>query len=88
MSDKKEIRIEDSKDVRNVLIQVDMKRGKTTVFSGFSPWENLALILEGLGVTAQMCIEEGIKREKVYQAIKDYIVKVLDEYKILKGIKD
>lgn len=87
MSDETKVIVKDSKDLQNILIQIDLKKGRTTVISGFSPWENLALIMEGLGVTAQMCIEEGIPREKVYQVIQDYIIKIIDDYKIIKGVK-
>ncbi|MBM3284190.1 hypothetical protein FJY90_08210 [Candidatus Gottesmanbacteria bacterium] len=87
MSDETKIIVKDSEDLQNILIQVDLKEGKTTVISGFSPWENLALIIEGLGVTAQMCIKEGIPKGKVYQAIKDYIMKIIDDYKIIKEAK-
>ena len=74
--------IKDSKEQRNIVISVDLKKGTTTVFSGFSAWENLALIMEGLAVTAQKCIEEGMERKRVYDAIKEYLIKVLDSYKI------
>lgn len=88
MSDETKVIVKDSTDLQNILIQIDLKKGKTTVISNFSPWENLALIMEGLGVTAQMCIEEGIPREKVYQVIQDYIIQILDDYKIIKGVKE
>ena len=88
MSDEKQVIVKDSEDIQNILIQIDLKNGRTSVISGFSPWENLALIMEGLGVTAQMCIEEGIQRKKVYQAIKEYIMKIADDYKIIRGTKE
>ncbi|MEK7517827.1 MAG: hypothetical protein AAB583_04720 [Patescibacteria group bacterium] len=73
--------LKDSEDVRNIVVKVDIKGNKTTVFSGFSPWENLALLLEALGATVQKCIKDGINKKKVYNAIKDYMVKVLSSYK-------
>ena len=73
--------LKDSENVRNIVVKVDLKENKTTVFSGFSPWENLALLLEALGATAQKCIKDGIDRKRVYDAIKEYMVKVLSSYK-------
>ena len=49
--------LKDSENVRNIVVRVDLEENKTTVFSGFSPWENLALLLEALGTTAQKCIK-------------------------------
>jgi len=72
--------LKDSENVRNIVVRVDIEENKTTVFSGFSPWENLALLLEALGATAQKCIKDGINRKKVYGAIKDYVVKALSSY--------
>lgn len=82
MSKEMPVVIKDSKEQRNIVISVDLKKGTTTVFSGFSAWENLALIMEGLAVTTQKCIEEGMEKKEVYSAIKDYLMKVLDVYKI------
>jgi len=77
MKDLKKIVIKDSKNIRNIFIQIDLKNKTTSILSSFSAWENLALIMEALGVTAKKCIREGIDQKKVYQAIKEYIVKVL-----------
>lgn len=74
--------LKDSKKVRNIIIQVNLKNSSTTVFSGFTAWENLALIMEGLGVTAEKCIDEGIDQKEVYKAIQDYLIKVLTSYKL------
>lgn len=79
------VTFKDSKDVRNVIIQVDFKNKRTSVFSGFSPWDNLAYIMEGLAVTAEQCIKEGIPRKKVYQEMKEYLVKALSDYQVVKG---
>ena len=74
--------IKDDDNTRNIIVQVNLKKNTTTVFSGFSTWENLALLLEALAVTAEQCIHEGIARKKVYDAIKEYIMQVLPSYKI------
>lgn len=80
--DKPIVIIRDSKDQRNIVISINLKQGTTTVFSGFSAWENLALLLEALAVTAEKCTQEGIEKDKVYGAIKDYLIKVFGNYKI------
>lgn len=75
--------IKDTKDIKNIFIQVNLKNSSTSVFSQFSAWENLALIMEALGVTAEKCLCEGIGKKKVYEEIKSYLVKVLSSYKII-----
>ena len=80
MKNKIPIILEDSENVKNIIIQVNSKNNSTSVFSGFSAWENIALILEGLGATVQECIRLGIPRKKVYAAVKKYILKVLPTY--------
>ena len=80
MKKKSTIILNDSGKIRNIVIQVNLKDNSTTVFSSFSAWENLALILEGLGVTAQECIKEGISKRKVYDQVRKYIIEVLISY--------
>lgn len=53
------------------------------MLSSFTPWENPALIMEALGVTAQKCLDEGLDRKQVYEAIEGYLKKALDGYKLL-----
>jgi len=80
MKKKPTVILEDSEKIRNIVIQVNLEANSTTVFSSFSAWENLALILEGLGVTAQKCIKEGMSRRKVYEQVKKYMIEVLSSY--------
>lgn len=77
---KTKIVLEDDKNVKNIVIQVHLKNNYTTVFSGFSSWENLAFIMEGLGATVQECVRSGISKKKVYDQVKKYIVEVLNNY--------
>ena len=81
MKKEKPLVLRDSKDVKNIVVQVDTKRNQTIVISNFTPWENLALILEGLGVTVQKCVRDGIAEKKVHEVINNYLLKVLASYK-------
>ena len=72
--------IKDSDKLRNILIQVNMKKNTATVLSNFSAWENLAYILEGLGATAQECIREGRSKGEVKEAIDSYLKEVIKTY--------
>lgn len=74
--------LKDDEQTKNIIIQVDFKNHRTSVLSNFSAWENLALIMEGLGVTAEKCIQEGMSKKEVYDEIKNYIMQVLVDYKI------
>ncbi len=85
---KKEVILEDDKQTKHVVIRVNLKNNTTSVFSSFSAWKNLALIMEALAVTVQKCIQEGISRKKVYSTIKDYLTKILGNYEILKSSKE
>lgn len=79
--------IEDSENAKNIFIKVNLKNNTTRVFSNFSSWENLAFIMEGLSVTAQKCIQEGMNKKQVYGAIKNYLMQVLGNYEIAKTSK-
>jgi len=74
--------IEDTNEINNIFIQVDLKKSTTSVFSNFSTWENLAIIMEALAVTAKKCIQEGIGKKQVYGSIRTYLMKILDSYTI------
>lgn len=75
--------IQDSDEVQNIFIQMNLKKGTAMVLSNFSAWDNLAYLMEALGVTAAQCISEGIPKLKVYDAIKSYMMNMLGEYKII-----
>lgn len=78
----KPITIKDDENVKNIFIQLDLKKNTTLVLSNFSAWENLSFIMEALAVTIQKCIHEGIDRKKVYKAVKEYLAKILGNYEI------
>lgn len=80
MKKKQEVVMQDSENIRNIFIQLNLKENKTSVLSSFSAWENLGLIMEALAVMAEECIKEGINRKKVYGEIKEYLMKVLGSY--------
>ena len=79
---KSPIVLQDSDSVKNVVIQVNLKNGTTMVMSGFSAWENLSVIMEALGVSAEQCISEGIKKREVYEEITEYLQQVLPSYEV------
>ena len=83
MGKEEAIVIKDSENIQNIFIQINLKNKTTSVFSNFSAWENLALIMEALAITVQKCIREGMSRKKVYSAIKNYLIKVLGNYVII-----
>lgn len=76
--------LKDSKYIKHIIVQLNLKNNTSLIFSEFSAWENLALIMEALAVTVQKCIQEGIDRKKVYTAVKNYLVKILGSYETTK----
>ncbi len=78
----KQIIIKDSKDIKNIFIQINLKNDTTLIHSNFSAWENIALIIEGLAVTAEQCISDGIDKKKVYRGINDYLIKAIPNYRV------
>ena len=77
---------------KQITVIVDIDNNQTAVGSNFDAWTNMALLLEGLGMTIQRCIDDGIPKEMVIKEIYDYFGKVKDNYKIVmegtKIIKD
>lgn len=82
MKQKMSVVLKDNDNIKNVIIQVNLKNGSTMVMSGFSAWENLAYIMEALAVTAEQCVIEGVEKKEVYQEITDYLKDVLPSYEI------
>ncbi len=82
-ADPQKVVIKDSIEVKNIFVQLDIKNSTTKVLSNFSAWDNLAFLMEALGVTTSQCISEGIPKSKVYGAVKKYMMQILGEYKIL-----
>ena len=79
---KKVMTLIDNSDVKNVIIQVNLKNGTTMVVSGFNAWDNLAYIMEALAVTAEQCVTEGVEKQEVYKEITEYLKDVLPSYEI------
>lgn len=82
MNDKNVMVVKDDESIKNIFIQLNEKENSTSVLSNFSPWENLAYIMEALAVTIQQCILEGIEREKVYGTVKTYLKDILGNYRM------
>ena len=80
MSKQIPIAISDSEKLSNLLIQVNLETSTTIVLSNFSAWENLALIMEALVLTAQKCKDDGIPEGKVDEAIREYLSNALISY--------
>lgn len=73
----KQVLIRDNESIKNILVQVNLENSSVIVISNFSAWENLALIMEALGITAEQCVKEGIDREQIDREIREYLTKVL-----------
>ena len=73
---KKQLTIQDTDDLKNIFIQIDVKKGKVIVLSNFSAWENLAFLMEAFVTTAAIFEEEGITKKKIHQAINSYLSQV------------
>ena len=76
----KKITSETQKTTRELMIQVDLAKNMTTVFSQYSPPENLTMQLDALCVTMAKCIEEGEKPEAIHQKVKFYLDTIVMRY--------
>lgn len=74
--------IKDTKDIHNIFVQLNLKRGTTMIYSNFSAWENLSYLLEAVGVTIEQCVSEGIDRKEVHKELSKYMIQIIDAYKI------
>lgn len=83
MTRPKQIIINDNAVIKNLFVQFNLQKNSVSVLSNFSAWENLALIIEALAVTAEQCVKEGIERKQVNEEIRNYLKKTLDTGKIL-----
>lgn len=68
---------------KQIIVIVDPDNNQTAVASNFDAWINMALLLEGIGVTLQKCINDGIPKEVVIKEVYDYFEKVAKDYQIV-----
>lgn len=73
----KPIMFKDTKTLKNIVCQVDIKKNRIKIISAFHPWMNISYLLEGVGLSAELCIQEGKPKKEVYQGIQKYLMKVL-----------
>lgn len=81
------IEIKDSKNIKHIIVRVELKNNQTHIISGFGAWENIALLLEAVGVSIAKCLKEGMDKKTIYDGITNYLMKVMDAYKIRKGVR-
>lgn len=74
--------IEDSEDIKNVLVQIDLKNSQVAVISNYSAWDNMAYLLEGVSVVVEKCVLEGMERKVVLRELKEYLIKALEAVNI------
>ena len=84
----KEIIFKDTDKVKHIIVQVDLKKNKTQIVSAFDAWENIALLLEGVGMQAEACLQEGMSKDEIYKGITDYLMKTLTAYTIIISSKN
>lgn len=80
MAQDDQITVKDSEDIKNILVQIDLKNDRAQVISSFSAWEHLALLTEALGASIDECIEDGMDKEEVIAAVKEYYHQLIDSY--------
>ena len=68
--------IKDFKNPKWVTVIVDADTNRSAILGTRDPWMDMAYQLEGLALTCQMCIRNGIPPEKVYGEIKNYFMKI------------
>lgn len=84
MSEQKQLIIQDSNNLKNIFVQLNLEKNTVTVMSNFSAWDNLAFLMEALAITAEKCVKEGIPREQVNQEIQNYLKKAMEASKIIR----
>jgi hypothetical protein len=84
MNKKQPIVIQDTKEIQNIFIQINLKKGTTMIYSNFSAWENMAYLMEALATTMEQCVNEGMDKKEVYQELNRYMTQVIGDYKIIK----
>jgi len=88
MKKQKTILVKDNKNIRNILIQIDVKKQTTSILSSSSAWENLSFLAQALGATAEKCTTEGIDRKEIYQIINDYLSRILTNSPLILNNKE
>lgn len=68
-----QLTIKDTETLKNIIIQIDVEKGKVIIISNHSSWDNLAFLMEALGTTATICEEEGMSKKDIRKAIDNYL---------------
>ena len=69
--------VRDTEDIKNVLVQINQKTSQITVIGDNSAWDNMAYLLEGIAVTVEKCVQEGMERKVALKELKEYLIKAL-----------
>lgn len=69
--------VQDSENIKNVLVQVNLKTSQATVISNSNAWDNMAYLLEGVAITVKKCVQEGKERKVVLKELNEYLSKAL-----------
>lgn len=77
-----EVIIQDTEEIKNVLVQINLKTSQIAVISNYSAWDNMAYLLEGVSVTVEKCVKEGMERKVVLKELREYLIKALEAVKI------
>ena len=83
MPKKRVMIFKDTDTIKNIIVQMDLKSNQAILISNFDPWENIALLLEAVGMQAEVCLKKGMSKEEVYKGITDYLMKTLTSYTII-----
>lgn len=73
----------EAKDIA-ILIRFHQKQNVIEIGGTNDSWMDLVLCIEGLGVIAQKCINDGHSQEKVFNRVQEYLLKVLSDEPIIK----
>ena len=77
-----EVIVQDTEEIKNVLVQINIKTSQIAVISNYSAWDNMAHLLEGVSVTVEKCVKEGMERKVVLKELREYLIKALEAVKI------
>lgn len=78
--------LQDTDEVKHIIIRVDLKSNFTRIMSGLSLWGNIKMFASGIGVSYRKLLEDGENPITTYKQLEKVIIEMLDtDYDIEKN---
>lgn len=78
--------LQDTDEIKHIIIRIDLKTNSTRIMSGLSLWGNIKMFASGIGVSYRKLLQDGENPITTYKQLEKVIIEMLDtDYDIEKN---